>query len=324
MSSTSVTSLDSTFAEDVRQGLSHPNKFVPSQYLYDARGDALFQSIMHMDAYYPMNCELEILQTHRQALLEAFGAGGRKFNLIEFGAGDGYKTKVLLRHFEERGAAFSYQPIDISPHVLEVLNQNVREELPTLDIQPLAGEYFEALDSVQEGDFRNVILFMGGNIGNFTFDKAQAFLSSVRERMKPDDLLLCGFDLKKDPHVILRAYNDEEGITQEFNLNLLDRINRELGGHFQRRYFQHFPSYDPVSGACRSFLISTQAQEVPIDGLSLSVSFQAWEAIFTEVSQKYTHAGIEQLAASAGLVWESAFSDQRGYYLNALLRPADA
>ena len=310
-----------TFAEDVRRGLTASPKFLPSQYLYDARGDHLFQQIMHMDTYYPMDCELEILQTYREALLKLFREGDRAFNLIEFGAGDGYKTRVLLEYFQQQKARFTYKPIDISGNVLEILEEDLKERLPKLDLSPLVGEYFEVLDSVAQSEDRNVILFMGGNIGNFSHQKAIDFLTAVRERMKPEDLLFVGFDQMKDPRVILSAYDDFEGITRAFNLNLLDRMNRELGAHFQRAHFQHFPHYDPVTGACRSYLISRKAQEVPIDGLHLTVRFEAWEPIYVEVSQKYTPAGIRSMVASAGLENRHHFTDRRSYYINALLQP---
>lgn len=320
MSTTEAPAL-ATFAEDVRQGLTSSPKFLPSQYLYDAQGDHLFQQIMHMDTYYPMNCELEILQTYREDLLALFREGDRAFNLIEFGAGDGYKTRVLLEYFQQQKAQFTYKPIDISGNVLQILEDDLKSRLPGLDLTPLVGEYFEVLDSVAQSEDRNVILFMGGNIGNFSHEKAIDFLSAIQARMKPEDLLFVGFDQMKDPRVILSAYDDPEGITREFNLNLLDRMNRELGAHFQRAHFQHFPHYDPLTGACRSYLISRKAQEIPIDALHLTVSFEAWEPMYMEVSQKYTPAGIRSMATRAGLEDRRHFTDGRSYYINALLQP---
>lgn len=290
------------FAEDVRQGLQATPKRLPSKYFYDARGDELFQAIMHLPEYYLTRAEFEIMQMNAPAFLKLFQEGGRPFNLIEFGAGDGMKTKILLRHFLKEKADFRYMPIDISGHVLQLLQQSLADELPDLEVAPIENDYFRALKDVNErqNGHRNIVLFMGGNIGNFSGNGAEGFLKQLSDELKPGDGLLIGIDLKKDPDRIRAAYNDSQGVTRAFNFNLLERMNRELGANFNVQQFKHVPTYDPLSGEARSFLMSTVKQQVYIEALDESFSFDAWEPIHTEVSKKYSLKEIEQLAKVAG------------------------
>jgi uncharacterized SAM-dependent methyltransferase len=161
---------------------------------------------------------------------------------------------------------------------------------------------------------------MGANIGNLPPERAHTFLTRIREHMDPGDYLIIGFDLKKDPEIILRAYNDPAGITAAFNLNLLQRMNRELGAQIDLDQFKHWETYDPVSGATRSFLVSTADQEIYIGALERSYSFSAWEAIEVELSQKYSLAEIEELAASIGFAWVQHLTDSNNYFVDTIWR----
>ncbi|MEQ9167590.1 MAG: L-histidine N(alpha)-methyltransferase, partial [Fulvivirga sp.] len=225
------------FATDVIEGLSSNPKRLPSKYFYDHKGDALFQQIMALDEYYLTRTEYTILDLYKAQILAHFQPDSKAFNLIEFGAGDGYKTKVLLRHFINKNADFRYMPIDISGNVLEQLETSLKAELPALNVTPVCNHYFKALEELKEEKERNVILFLGSNIGNFTEEQADSFLKGLYDALKPDDILFIGFDLKKDPKVILDAYNDKQGVTAAFNFNLLDRINNEMGGNFNTSQF---------------------------------------------------------------------------------------
>jgi dimethylhistidine N-methyltransferase len=314
--------LTSPFAIDVMAGLSATPKTLPSKYFYDENGDQLFQQIMRLKSYYPTNSEYEIFSLYKNELARQFSANGEAFNLIEFGAGDGYKTKVLLNHFVDEALPFQYLPIDISPNVLNSLENDLKKNLPQLAVKPVQGEYFKALKTLNELDQRpKVVLFLGSNIGNFTNEQAIRFLQQMRESMNPTDQAVIGFDLKKDPKVILAAYNDPEGVTKAFNLNLLKRINNELGGTFDMAKFDHFPTYDPLTGTTKSFLISTVQQEVQIEALNQSFQFDAWEAIHTEISQKFDEKMIHTLAEKAGFKVERHFFDCKHYYLNSVWRP---
>jgi L-histidine Nalpha-methyltransferase len=271
-----------------------------SKYFYDERGDELFQSIMKMDEYYLTAAEYEILSMQKEQLVADMKLMDAPFQLIEFGAGDGYKTKVLLRFLLESELDFEYIPIDISTSVLVQLENSLQEELPDLKVRPIAKDYFSALEDLKSNNIRKVILFLGSNIGNFTKNSAPGFLTQLSDRMNPDDYLLMGVDLKKDPNVILAAYNDKNGITRAFNLNLLNRINQELGGDFDIFNFEHFPIYDPVSGATKSYLISKREQTVCISSLDLQIHFEAGEPIDMEISQKYSIKDLKDLASKSG------------------------
>lgn len=311
---------DSTFSNDVKAGLlAHP-KQLSSKYLYDGRGSELFAQIMRMPAYYLTDCEYEIFERYRGELLEQFAPDGANFQLIEFGAGDGLKTRLLLDHFLQAGADFTYLPIDISGDALHQLAGGLQEDYPTLQLNPIEGEYFAALKQLQQKEKggRNIILFLGSNIGNFQEPQAIHFLEQMRQYLHPGDLVLIGFDLKKDPAIILEAYNDKEGITEEFNLNLLRRINRELGGTFIPEQFLHWEVYDPLSGETRSYLVSKQQQSVYISALAKTFHFDAWEPIWTELSQKFDPRMIQNLAQSSGFRLSEQFTDARGYFVDAL------
>jgi dimethylhistidine N-methyltransferase len=307
------------FAEDVRKGLSSQPKYLLSKYFYDERGDELFQAIMNVEEYYLTRCEYEILNFKKEDIISAFDTNGQYFNLIELGAGDGFKTKVLIQYLKHKEIKFKYLPVDISANVLENLHEDLIKSFPSLEVQPVQGDYFKVLKELSnKEETLKVLLFLGSNIGNFSEGQAISFLKDLAGNMSWGDKLLIGFDLKKDPQVILKAYNDQAGITRAFNLNLLDRINVELGGDFVLENFIHFPTYDPVTGQARSYLVSKQEQAVFIEALGQSFIFSPWEPIFMEVSQKYDISDIERLASLSGFKIEQMFYDPKRYFVDSL------
>lgn len=313
-----ATNENKLFAHEVKEGLLSTPKRLPSKYFYDKKGDKIFQKIMHLPEYYLTRSEFEILDQNKQAFLDFFRSDG-SFNLIEFGAGDGLKTKILLRHFSEQNTRFRYIPIDISGHVLKLLTDELKQQLPSVETEPLQDDYFLALNRLSKTrEGRNVVLFLGSNIGNFSEEEAIHFLKAMAENLNQGDFALIGFDLKKDPEVIRRAYNDQAGITRDFNMNLLRRINRELNADFDLDKFMHYPSYDPVSGEARSYLISKTEQEVYVDSLAQTFHFEAWEPIHVEISRKYDTSTIRKYAAVAGFGIKKLFYDSKNYYVNAL------
>jgi len=310
-----------TFAEDVLEGLTSTPKYLSSKYFYDEKGDALFQQIMGLEEYYLTNCEFEVFSTRKEQLLSWFLKNTQHFNLIEFGAGDGTKTKVLLDYFLSQDTQFRYMPIDISANVLEILAADLHKQFPNLDVKTLNDDYFEALHSLNlMNHTQKVVLFLGANIGNFSREEAKKFMQHLAEEMSPNDLLLTGFDLKKDPDIILAAYDDAKGVTRDFNLNLLHRINKELGANFDVDAFKHQPLYDPITGETKSYLVSKREQNVHIAALDRTITFNAWEAIFMEVSQKYNVEWIEELAKESGFVVCEHFYDHRNYFVDSLWR----
>lgn len=308
--------MNQQFAQDVLDGLNSIPKTLPSKYFYDKKGDELFQQIMALDEYYLTRAEYEVFDKNKEALKETFLDGVDKFNLIEFGAGDGYKTKVLLRHFLEAAVDFQYMPIDISGNVLNQLETDLRSEFEDLQVRTIQNDYFKALDRIGQSPNRSVVLFLGSNIGNFSGEEAISFLKELYGRLKKNDLLLIGFDLKKDPKVILDAYNDNQGVTKAFNMNLLDRINKELDANFDLSGFIHYPVYNPLTGTTKSFLVSTASQTVEI--LDAAIHFDAWEAIHTEVSQKFSISDIKSLAEASGFTVVHDFFDSKNYFANSV------
>lgn len=306
------------FALSVLEGLQSVPKQISSKYFYDEHGDRLFQEIMRMPSYYLTDSEYEIFDTQKGAILQHLGE--HPFDLIELGAGDGLKTKVLLRHLLEGGVSFKYRPVDISSSVLDTLQDSLQEELPDLEVAPLHGEYFQVLEELQQlGDHqKKVIFFLGANIGNLTRAESLAFLSQLNDLLAPGDMLLLGVDLKKDPAVILEAYNDPEGITAAFNLNLLHRINRELDGNFDVDQFRHWETYNPLTGETKSYIVSKVRQEVEIGAISSLIHFDAWEAIEVELSQKYSVEEVEELAKKSGFRLVKNFYDSKRYFIDSL------
>lgn len=311
--------MQNTFAIDVEKGLSANPKYLTSKYFYDEKGDRLFQKIMELDEYYLTDSELEILKNHCEHYRVFFQNAESHFSLVELGAGDGFKTKVLLQHFSENQTNFSYFPIDISNNVLEILQTQINKEIPELKVDPYAGDYFNALDNLNKQEAgRKVLLFLGSTIGNFVYEDAIKFLKELKHRMNREDLLLIGFDLKKDPTVILNAYNDKKGITAAFNLNLLERINQELDGDFNLRDFYHYPTYNPISGEAQSYLISKKEQQITIGKLKRTFHFQKGEPVFMEISKKYDVETINTLAEEAGFEVKKYFFDNMKYFTNSL------
>ena len=310
------------FAEDVLNGLSCTPKQLSSRYFYDDEGSRLFMEIMELPEYYLTRAEMKIFTEHTDAIYRGFTDGAKAIDLIELGAGDGTKTAVLIEHFIGNDLDFTYSPIDISQEANDALKAKFNEKFPGLSVQPYTGDYFRVLGSLRNGsERRKVLMFLGSNIGNFSQDKALDFFRRTRGVLNENDRLFIGFDMQKDPRVIVSAYDDPQGVTAAFNMNLLARINRELGGDFDLNKFSHYAQYRPMECAARSFLISREKQTVTIKALNRSFDFEQWEAIFMEISQKYTHSMIEELASECGFQIETEFYDEENFYIDSLWRP---
>ncbi|UJH68280.1 L-histidine N(alpha)-methyltransferase [Allomuricauda sp. SCSIO 65647] len=315
MQEKTATALNTDFAQEVREGLTDYPKHLSSKYFYDEVGDKLFQDIMAMPEYYLTDSEFNILETHKEGISKLFMGNGGAFSLFELGAGDGKKTKILLRNLVEKEADFDYRPIDISQNALNQLEASVSFEIPEVRINTIQGTYFETLaDIAKQNGRRKVILFLGSNIGNLLHPQAVEFLKNIRDILNEDDLVFMGFDQKKHPQKILDAYNDKTGITEAFNKNLLARINKELGGNFELDNFLHWEVYDPETGTAKSYLVAKKAQKVFIEALGLKVNFKQWETIHTEISQKYDDEVVNWLADKAGLDIIAQFSDGQSEY----------
>lgn len=310
------------FEQEVRTGLTDFPKHLSSKFIYDKKGDKLFQDIMNLPEYYLTACEFNILKKHAQAIAAAFESKNG-FDLIELGAGNGKKTKVLLKHLSEHHFDFNYLPIDISQNVLDELEASLTRELPDVKVQIQQGTYFKTLEHLAGYNSRKkVILMLGSNIGNLLHEQAITFLQNIQKAMSEEDMLFIGFDQKKDPQTVLNAYNDPTGVTEAFNKNILFRINSEFNANFEPNKFSHWEVYDPETGTAKSFLVSKMEQQVKINALDLNVHFAPWETIHTEISQKYDDPTVEWLAREAGLQVLAQFVDEKGYYKNYIFKKA--
>jgi dimethylhistidine N-methyltransferase len=308
------------FAEDVARGLSSSPKRLPSKWLYDAEGSRLFRRITELTEYYPTRAEAEILHLHRADILGRVADG--PLDLVDLGAGDGRKTMLLLEWLRREGRDFRYVPIDISESAVRGLVGAVGDRLPGVEIEGLVSQYAAGLAwlRAERGARRRLALFLGSSVGNLARPEAVAFLRGLSGSLAEGDHVLVGFDLKKDIGRLVRAYDDRHGVTAQFNLNLLARINRELGGRFDLTKFRHYATWDVVLGAVESWLVSVEAQVVPVEALGRAFAFEAWEGIHTEHSHKYLESDVSSLAAESGFVVEAGFTDHNGWFLDSLWR----
>jgi L-histidine Nalpha-methyltransferase len=305
------------FLTDVLQGLTESPKQLQSKYLYGGQGDILFQKIMHSDQYYLTDCELEIFKTRNAEILAIVSSFNPGFDLIELGAGDAFKSSHLISSFLNSKLNFNYYPIDISDHVIRLLENKLSQRFPGLHIKGLNGEYFEKLKEAATISGRpKLVLLLGANIGNMSAADAEVFCRELQKHMNPGDLALIGFDLVKNPWIIFNAYNDRRGITKDFNLNLLTRINKELNADFDLDKFEHFENYDPETGACKSYLISLQDQVATVNGQA--IHFADNECIFVETSQKYTTKQIIALAEKSGFKAAMCLYDSKKWFADVI------
>jgi dimethylhistidine N-methyltransferase len=306
-----------TFAQDVLNGLTAKNKHLSSKYFYDNNGSRIFQEIMNMPEYYLTGAEFEILSMQSKQIIEALEFSGA-FNIVELGAGDGFKTFKLLEYLVHANVDFHYIPIDISQEAIDSLTKRLKEKLPTLKIHPKVGDYFEILKDNRKSEYQSLLLFLGGNIGNSQEDKAKELLQLFHKNMKVGDKLLIGFDIKKNPIVIHNAYYDKHGITKRFNLNLLLRINRELDADFKIDDFDFYCHYNPITGDVKSYIVSLRKQTVHLKSLNKSIDFDFDELIWTELSKKYSLNEICNLALASDFKPTSNFLDCKHYFTDSL------
>ncbi|MBX9853458.1 MAG: L-histidine N(alpha)-methyltransferase [Cytophagaceae bacterium] len=304
-------------AEDVLKGLSGKPKKLPSKYLYNDEGSRLFEEIMDLKEYYPARCEFEILKDSKDELLQ-YLKNDHEVYVVDLGAGNGIKTFILLHYFHRR-LPLKYLPIDISKLAIDEVVQKLKLKIPELQIEGINADYFEGLERLKElKDVKKLVLFLGSNIGNFNIREAIEFLNHLHKSLNKDDLVLLGFDLKKNPVTIRTAYNDSKQITEKFNFNILKRINEELGGNFDLKKFMFYPTYDPHTGEMKSFLISKESQSVYIKALDKTFSFDTWETIQTECSNKYSLDVIIDLAEKTNFQIENNFFDSNHYFVDSL------
>jgi len=308
----------SSFAEDVRAGLTSRPKVLSPKYFYDELGSHLFEAITALPEYYPTRAEAEILRAHGSEIAAALGGPVR---LVELGSGDGQKTRLLIEALLARQGSLEYLPVDISESAIEASARVLLANYPDLRVTAYAGEYQQALHALRKepASGLTLVLFLGSTLGNLDPEDRPALLRDVRGLLSPGEAFLLGVDLKKSEDVLIPAYDDPLGVTAAFNLNLLGRINRELGGELDLAAFRHRAVYDRQAGRIEMHLESRRAQTVAIRGLGIEVAFEAGETIHTENSYKFDLEQVAALAAGAGFELRRTWTDAAGRFLSSLL-----
>jgi dimethylhistidine N-methyltransferase len=311
--------MNNEFANDVVKGLTSKNKHLSSKYFYDDIGSRIFQEIMNMPEYYLTDSEFEILSLQAKQIIDMVNFD-EPFNIVELGAGDGFKTFKLLEYLVNNDIKFHYVPVDISQGAMDTLTKKLKDKLPKLSIHPRVGDYFEILskENVQT-NIPSLLLFLGSNIGNYSNKEAIKLLQLFNDNMKKGDALLLGVDVKKNPVTIQNAYFDKHGITKRFNLNLLLRINKEFEGDFKVDDFDFYCHYDPISGDVKSYIVSLRNQKVVLKKLDVMFDFKYDELIWTELSKKYSLEEIDELAIKSNFKVKNHFLDCKHFFTDTLL-----
>lgn len=316
-------------AEDVREGLlGVPKDLSPwPKYFYDAKGSEIFEEITALPEYYQTRTELSILEAKAEEIVAQTGAR----ELVELGSGSASKTRALLDAMLAAdggglGAPVHYVPFDVSESAVTGSAERLREEYPAVEISGFVGDFDHSLENLlsrprQNGSGR-LVIFLGGTIGNFTPHRRREFLERLRGGLQRGDCLLVGLDLVKDARVLEAAYDDAAGVTARFNKNLLNVLNRKLGGEFDPETFVHRAVYDPEESRVEMWLHSKVEQEVPVAALDTEVPFEAGEGMRTEISTKFTRDSISGAFDEAGLYMLGLYTDKENLFGLALGEPA--
>ncbi|HEV2852890.1 MAG TPA: L-histidine N(alpha)-methyltransferase [Thermoanaerobaculia bacterium] len=312
-----------TFAEDVRAGLAARPKFLLPKYFYDELGSRLFEAITALPEYYLTRAETEILREHAGEIAGFLNGPVRPVRLLELGSGDSQKTRLLIEALLARQGSLEYLPIDISEAAVEASARVLLAAYPDLRVTAHVGEYQQALRALRgetgQAPGRTLVLFLGSTLGNLDPEDRPALLRDVRGLLAPGEAFLLGVDLKKSEDVLIPAYDDPLGVTAAFNLNLLGRINRELGGDFDLAAFKHRALYNREAGRMEMHLESRRAQTVAVRALGIEVSFEAGETVHTESSYKFDRAQVAALAAETGFELARTWTDSGGRFASSLL-----
>jgi dimethylhistidine N-methyltransferase len=307
------------FSQAVKDGLlRRRNKVLPCRFIYDAHGSEIFEEVCVLPEYYPTRCELEIIEARSDEIAALCGS---RVTVVEMGAGSATKTRCVLNSLIRAGTRLAYLPIDVSAAALQATAKALRLEYTDLDVIPIVGEYEAGLQEISRDGYENLlVLWFGTSVGNVEPHEAESLLRDVRDACGANGLVVLGVDLKKDKVTLERAYNDMRGVTARFNLNLLARINRELGGHFDLDAFEHRAIYNEKDSRIEMYIVSRQTQSVKIDALDATVEFEQGEAIHTENSYKFSKQGIGDLARRSGFELEQHWRDSQGLFSVNVLR----
>ncbi|HEY8183765.1 MAG TPA: L-histidine N(alpha)-methyltransferase [Thermoanaerobaculia bacterium] len=304
-----------SFADDVHDGLQKSPKELQPWYFYDSLGSALFAAICELPEYTITRAETEIFRRHSTAIARAFGAPDR---IVELGSGDAHKTRQLLDAVIARQPRLTFVPIDVDGALLESTSRDLLVRFPSLRVDAICADYRDIASLISAGP-KTVVLFIGSSIGNLDPDAAGSLLREIRRTLGRGDSLFLGADLQKPKEIVEPAYNDSLGVTAAFNLNLLARINRELGGHFDLSKFAHRAFFNEEKSRIEMHLVSLERQTVAIDALRIQVSLEKSETIHTENSYKYAESDLELLAREAGFAIEESWRDSASGFIDMLM-----
>ncbi|WFE65652.1 L-histidine N(alpha)-methyltransferase [Micromonospora sp. WMMD714] len=307
--------LDRALRSDVRDGLTADPKWLPPKWFYDARGSELFEEITRLPEYYPTRAERAVLAARAADVAASTGAK----TLIELGSGSSEKTRLLLDAFTRQGGLGTFVPLDVSVSALRQSTAQIAADYPALRVRGIVGDFTRQLDRLPTGG-RRLVAFLGGTIGNLLPAERAGFLAAMRAALEPDDHLLVGTDLVKDPAVLVPAYDDAAGVTAEFNRNVLRVVNRELAADFDPAAFAHVAVWDPAREWIEMRLRASRAMRVRIAALGLSVDFAEGEELLTEVSAKFRPEGIGAELTAAGFVPAEFWTDPDGLFGVTLAR----
>ena len=321
---------ESPVASAVREGLSRRHKNLPAWLFYDDDGSRLFDQITELPEYYLTRAERAIFAARADEIIarasqDQGGEEPARLRITELGAGSADKTRLLLSAAARRQGTVLYEPIDVCGAALEDAQARIQREIPGVEVAPVVMDYVQGLnqglglESAEPGE-RRMVLYIGSSIGNFEPAQAEELLQGVRAALEPGDTLLLGVDLRKDEATLLAAYGDAAGVTARFNLNLLARLNRELGAEFDLEAFAHRAVWNSAESRIEMHLESLTAQTVSIAALDIDIAFAAGERIHTENSYKYAPGGPQAMLAAAGFATESVWTDERGWFAVCLGR----
>ncbi|MGF1479691.1 MAG: L-histidine N(alpha)-methyltransferase [Cyanophyceae cyanobacterium] len=283
---------------DVIEGLTQPQKSLPPHYFYDERGSLLFEQICELPEYYPTRTEAAILTQQATTIARQTGA----CELVELGSGSSTKTRLLLDAHRQLGQALRYKPIDVSASILQESAQQLLADYPTLQVHGLVSTYETALQQLGPSPLgKRTVLFLGSTLGNFSQSECDRFFSQLQAALNRGDYFLLGIDLQKPKEVLEAAYNDSQGVTAAFNLNMLRHLNWRFSGNFNLDLFEHGAFYNESRSRIEMHLVSQSAQQVRLNGLNLIVEFQAGETILTEISRKFNWQQMQDYLMTKGL-----------------------
>jgi L-histidine Nalpha-methyltransferase len=310
-------SRSTSFAEDVARGLASSPKQLPPKWFYDSLGSTLFDAICYLPEYYLTRAEDGLLAANARDIAARCVAETR---LVELGAGTSRKTRHLMRALLGRQASLEFVPVDVDGGMLESSAEKLMDEFDALSVRAISADFTDdaLFTTPLDSDHHNLVAFLGSTIGNLDRDEAVTLLRNVASALHPGDHFLLGVDLVKDPAVLEAAYDDPTGVTAAFNLNVLGRINRELGGSFDLRSFEHRAFYNQKADRIEMHLVSRVAQSVSIASTQQTIEFAAGETIHTENSWKYSMPMIERLAAAAAMSIEEVYTD--GAFADVLMK----